>query len=171
MMRSFRFLVFGLGALLLAHDSAQAQRRGGGGGGARPAPPARSTARTSVNADRGENANRAQNLNRTQNVNVNRTTNANVNRDVNVNVHRDVDVDVHRYGYNGCCYHPVATAVAVTAVAVTTAAIIGSMVHSIPPSCSEVFINGYTYEQCGSTWYQPQFVGTNTTYVVIAPPR
>jgi hypothetical protein len=31
-------------------------------------------------------------------------------------------------------------------------------------------VNGLTYQQCGSTWYQPQFAGTSTTYVVVAPP-
>ncbi|MFP6559095.1 hypothetical protein WJ542_12360 [Paraburkholderia sp. B3] len=27
-----------------------------------------------------------------------------------------------------------------------------------------------TYEQCGPTWYQPQYVGTQVRYVVVAPP-
>jgi aquaporin Z len=29
---------------------------------------------------------------------------------------------------------------------------------------------GVTYQQCGSVWYQPQFVGTGTTYVVVNAP-
>jgi hypothetical protein len=66
----------------------------------------RHTSRTSVN----------------RNVNVNRSANVNVNRHVNV----DVDVDHHR--------HPVATAAAVTAIAAVTAAVVGSMVSSVPPS-------------------------------------
>ncbi len=106
-----------------------------------------------------------------RNVNVNRNANVNVNR--NVNVDRDVNVNVHGgyYGGYGCCYHPVATAAAVTATAKVTAAVVGSIVHSIPPSCSTVIVNGLTYSQCGSTWYQPQFVGTTTTYVVVNAPR
>jgi hypothetical protein len=32
-------------------------------------------------------------------------------------------------------------------------------------------VNGITYQQCGSTWYQPQFAGTSTTYVVVNPPQ
>jgi hypothetical protein len=67
--------------------------------------------------------------------------------------------------------HPVATAAAVTATAVVTAAVVGSIVHSVPPSCSTVVVNGLAYQQCGSTWYQPQFSGTTTTYVVVNPPR
>ena len=31
--------------------------------------------------------------------------------------------------------------------------------------------NGIAYQQCGNVWYQPQFVGTSTTYVVVNQPR
>jgi hypothetical protein len=130
----------------------------------------RGSARTSVNHDRNANVNQNRNTNVNQNRNVNVNQNVNVNRDVNVNVDRDVDVHVHGgYGYydNDCCFHPVA---AVAAVAVT-AAVIGSIVNSIPPSCTAVAVNGFTYQQCGSTWYQPQFVGSTTSYVVVAAPR
>jgi hypothetical protein len=105
--------------------------------------------------------------------NVNR--NINVNRNANVNVNRNVNVNNNYYrgGYygGGCCYHPVATAAAVTAAAVVTAAVVGSIVNSVPPSCTSVIVNGFAYRQCGSTWYQPQFSGTATTYVVVNPPR
>ena len=117
---------------------------------------ARSSSRTSVN--------RNTHVNRNTNINHNRNTNVNVNSHRNVNI--DVDVDHH----HGCCYHdyhPVARATAVVA----TAAVIGSIVTSIPPSCTVVMVNGLTYQQCGSTWYQPQFVGTTTSYVVVAAPR
>jgi hypothetical protein len=127
----------------------------------------RGSARTSVN--RSGNVNRNANVNR--NVNVNQ--NVNVNR--NVNVHHDVDV-YHHGGYygGGCCYHdyhPVATAAAVTATAMVTAAVIGSIVNTLPPSCTSIVVNGIGYQQCGSTWYQPQFSGTSTTYVVVNAPR
>jgi hypothetical protein len=121
----------------------------------------RGSAQTSVN--RNANVNRNTNVNANRNVNVNQ--NVNVNRDVNVNVHGG-------YGYNnGCCYHPVAAAAAVTGAAMVTAAAIGSMVHTLPPACSAVVVNGTTYQQCGSTWYQPQFVGTTANYIVVAAPR
>jgi hypothetical protein len=132
----------------------------------------------SANVDRSANVNRSANVDRSASVN----RSANVNRDVNVNnvnrnvnVDRDVDVNVdHRYGGGwgyGCCYHPGATAAAVTAAAVTTAAVVGSAVHTLPPSCGAVTVNGFTYQQCGSTWYQPQFSGSSVTYVVVNPPR
>lgn len=103
-----------------------------------------------------------------RNVNVNRNRNVNVNRHVDID--RDVDVHVHG-GYRGCCYHPVATAAAVTATAMVTAAVVGSIVQALPPSCTAVVVNGLGYQQCGSAWYQPQFSGTTTTYVVVNPPR
>jgi hypothetical protein len=48
--------------------------------------------------------------------------------------------------------------------------VIGSIVYSLPPSCTSVFVNGYTYQQCGSTWYKPQYVGTSVQYVVVTSP-
>jgi hypothetical protein len=99
------------------------------------------------------------------NRNVNRNRHVNVNR--NVNVHRDIDIDVDRH-YHG--YHPVATAVGVAAAATVTAAVVGSIVHSLPPSCSAMVVNGMTYQQCGGTWYQPQYVGTQVSYVVVNAP-
>ena len=114
------------------------------------------------------------NHNHNKNVNVNR----NVNKNVNVNTHRNVDVDVHHHGGyygGGCCYHdnyhPLATAAAVTATAMVTSAIIGSIVNTVPSGCSTVVVNGFAYQQCGSTWYQPQIAGSSTTYIVVNPPR
>jgi hypothetical protein len=138
---------------------------------------ARATSRSSVNHNTNNNVNRNTNVN--NNTNVNRNTNVNnnvnVNRNTNVNVNRDVNVNVNThggyYGGGGCCYHPVATAAAVTATAVVTAAVVGSMVNTLPPACSVVSVNGITYQQCGGTWYQPQFSGGNTTYVVVNAPR
>jgi hypothetical protein len=83
----------------------------------------------------------------------------------NLNVHRDLDVDVDRD------YHPIATAAAVGTVAVATAAVVGSVVHTLPPACGAVQVNNVTYQQCGSAWYQPQYAGTQLTYVVVNPPR
>jgi len=86
----------------------------------------------------------------------------NVNRNVNVNRNINVDVD-HDY------YRPGAGLAVAGAVAVTAAAI-GSVAYSIPPSCVTVVRAGATYQQCGNTWYQPQYAGTSVNYVVVAPP-
>ena len=77
------------------------------------------------------------------------------------------------YGGGRCynSYHPVATAAAVTATAMVTAAVVGSIVNTVPSGCSTVIVNGFAYQQCGSTWYQPQMSGSSTTYIVVNPPR
>ena len=134
--------------LLLSCGPIFAQRGGG-------------SARTSVNG----------NVNRNANVNSNKNVNANINHNANVNVNKNVNVNVNHGGYyGGCCYHT-NTAAVVATTAIVTAAVIGSRVYALPPACTVVMINGLTYQQCGSTWYQPQFVGTTTAYVVVAAPR
>ncbi len=157
-------LVFLLTAMLVAGD------RGGN---------VRSSARSNVNnagTNRNANANRNNNANRNTNVNRNNNVNrnANVNRNTNVNVNRDVNVNTHGnyYGGGGCCYHQSVGGAVATAAAVTaTAVVVGSMVNTLPPSCTVAEVNGISYQQCGSTWYQPQFSGGDTTYVVVNAPR
>lgn len=67
-------------------------------------------------------------------------------------------------------HHPFAVASAVTAGVAVTNAIIGSIVREVPAQCVPVSVNGVTYQQCGSTWYQPQYMGTAVQYVVVPPP-
>ena len=100
---------------------------------------------------------------RTNNVRSTSVNRVNVNKNVNVNVNNN----------RGCCnngwdndYHPIATAAAVTATVAVTSAVIGSMVRTVPAGCVPVNYGGMIYQQCGSTWYQPQ----GTQYVVINPP-
>ena len=132
----------------------------------------RGGARTSVNA--GGNRNVSAGGNRNANVDRNYNSNSNVNRNTNVNVNRNIDVNTDNnwnHGMGGCCYHPVATAAAVTTAAVVTAAVVGSVVNSVPSSgCQSVVVNGMGYTQCGATWYQPQYAGTQVTYVVVNQP-
>jgi len=136
---------------LVAAPMAEAAPRGGGGGGG-----AKHT--TQVNNSRSDV--------RTNNV---RSTSVN-NTNVNVNKNVNVNVDNNR---GGCCnngwdndYHPVATAAAVTAAVVVTSAVVGSMVRTVPAGCVPVNYGGMIYQQCGSTWYQPQ----GPQYVVVYPP-
>lgn len=83
-----------------------------------------------------------------------------------VSVRRDIDIDIdYRH------HRPVATAVGVAAAVSVTAAAIGTIVHSLPPACSVVVVNGITYQNCGGAWYQPQYAGTQITYVVVNPPQ
>lgn len=112
--------------------------------------PVRGTTRTSVHSG-GSSA---------RNTNVHRNTNVSVNRDI------DVDVDDRNDGHWYGGYHPVAR----TAGALATAAVIGVIVYSLPPSCVTVVRADVTYQQCGSTWYQPQYAGTQVSYVVVNAP-
>jgi hypothetical protein len=97
---------------------------------------------------------------RTRNVRNTSVNNVNVNRNVNVNA------NVDRHGGWDDDYHPVATAAAVTAAVGVTSAVVGSIVHSVPSNCVPVNYGGMVYQQCGSTWYQPQ----GAQYVVVNPP-
>lgn len=142
---------------------------------ARPSKPkarARHDAKPTINhnADRNRNRN-ARDRNRDRN-NDNRYTNVS-NNNVNVNVNRNVRYDDYDHRHHDHWddwdddWHPWATAAAVT----MTAAVIGSIVASIPPDCSTVIVNGISYSQCGNTWYQPQYYGSSVQYVVVNPPR
>lgn len=103
--------------------------------------------------------------------NVNFSGNRNINVNNNVNVNRNYNGNIGGACYGGCYNrgwdHPVAAAAAVGAAAAVTAAAIGSVAYSIPPDC--VMTGGYY--QCGSTWYQPQYQGTDVQYVVVNAPQ
>lgn len=141
-----------LAGLALAPLAEAAGRGGGHGGGGHPAGGG-GKRQVQAKHDRADV--------RTNNVRSTSVNNVNVNRNVNVNV----DVDNHRGGWDDD-YHPVATAAAVTAAVAVTSAVVGSIVRSVPPGCVPVNYGGIIYQQCGSTWYQPQ----GTQYIVINPP-
>ncbi len=177
MKRSFgKLLPASLAALVLASfamapyaDAAAARGGGGGGGGARAAGSGGGGGARAAGSGGGAARQSAQVDNTKADARTNNVRSTSVN---NVNVDRDVNVNVEGI-HGGCChggwdndYHPVATAAAVgTAVAVTSA-VVGSMVRSVPPSCVPVNYGGMVYQQCGSTWYQPQ----GSQYVVVNPP-
>jgi hypothetical protein len=153
-----KLLLAPLAALALASVAlaplAEAQGKRGGGAGAR--------------AGGGGGAKNVQVNNSRKDVRSNNVRNTSVNN-VNVNRNTNINVDVDHRG--GCCgwdddYHPIATAAAVTATVAVTSAIVGSIVNAPPPGCVPVNYGGIVYQQCGTTWYQPQ----GTQYVVINPP-
>lgn len=107
--------------------------------------------------------------------NIDRNVDRNFNRDVNRD--RDVNWGDGDIGWDndwndwGCChYHPIARAAVATGAAYATAAAIGSIAYSLPSTCTTVYVSDISYYQCGSTWYQPQFVGTTTQYIVVEDP-
>lgn len=162
-------------------------------------PRGRANARASINRPHAGNVQRAQHIPvqrnvgqrnnampRNEHINSNRqmsagnrvgNRNTRVNNSVhNVNIdnHRDVDIDVDgrgRYGYDDH-YHPIATAAAVTATVAVTSAVVGAIFSpaQIPSDCVQVMRYNTAYMQCGSTWFQPQYQGSNVTYVVVNAP-
>ena len=158
-----RFVLAPCLALIVAGLVAPAEAaREGGGGGARAGGAQAGAARAGGGGAKQAQVNNANKDVRTNNVRNTSVNNVNVNKNVNVNVDSN---------HGGCCgwdddYHPVATAAAVTATVAVTAAIVGSIVNVPPPGCVPVNYGGMVYQQCGSTWYQPQ----GAQYVVISPP-
>ena len=161
-------------ASIMALQQRAQTRQGAGANRSRPSKPkpaARNSSKKSVNHNRDRNPNRNSGNRNNNNRNNNRITNVSGN-DVNINVDRNVRYDDHHHHHDHWDdwdddWHPWATAAAVT----MTAAVIGSIVASIPPDCSTVIVNGISYSQCGSTWYQPQYYGSSVQYVVVNPPR
>ena len=152
---SLRMSVAALGLVLglsLVPSFAEAQRRGGGGRGG--------------GGFRGGGGGGFGGRGGAARANVNRDFARPANRDVNRNIDRDwdVDVDVDRG------WHPVARAAAWGTAAAVTAAAIGSVAYSLPPSCVITVVDGVSYNQCGGVWYAPQFEGSTVSYVVVSPP-
>ena len=47
----------------------------------------------------------------------------------------------------------------------------GSAIYDLPDDCVTTIVDGVTYEHCGDLWYEPQFSGTSTTYIVVKNPH
>ena len=162
---------FALAPVAEALGGAGARAGGGGGGGGAARAGGSGGARASAGGGGSRQINSSQTDARANNVRSSSVNNVNSNRNTNINANRNVNVNVDNQG--GCCgggwdndYHPVATAVAVTGAVAVTSAVIGSMVRTVPANCVPVNYGGMVYQQCGSTWYQPQ----GGQYVVINPP-
>lgn len=75
--------------------------------------------------------------------------------------------------WDGCCYYGSRWGAAAVGYAAGTiaASSLGSVVYELPPTtCTSTVVNGITYQQCGDTWYKPEFTGTTVSYVVVSPP-
>ena len=162
---------FALAPVAEALGGAGARAGGGGGGGGAARAGGGGGARAGAGGGGGRQIDSSQTDARANNVRSSSVNNVNSNRNTNINANRNVNVNVDNQG--GCCgggwdndYHPVARAVAVTGAVAVTSAVIGSMVRTVPANCVPVNYGGMVYQQCGSTWYQPQ----GGQYVVINPP-
>ncbi len=145
--------------------AASSVHRGAGGAGAQRAAAARPQAATrpaNVNRGGGNTAYGGGNVARGG---ANRVNTGNINTGNNVNI----DVD-NGWDHNGWDYHPVARGVAFGTAAAVTSAVVGSMIYSLPPSCTNRVYGGVTYSYCNGAWYQPQYSGSQVTYVVVNQP-
>ena len=130
-----------------------------------------------VNANAGNRANTGNRVNSGNRVNTgDRVNTGNVNagnrvNTGNVNVNRvDINIDVD-HGWDGDRhYHPIAAGVVIGATAAVTAAAIGSMYYTLPPSCSPYPYSGHSYYYCGGAYYSPRYQGDTVTYVVVEKP-
>jgi hypothetical protein len=46
----------------------------------------------------------------------------------------------------------------------------GSVVTTLPSGCVTQIVGNVTYQQCGATWYQPQYSGSTVEYVIVDQP-
>lgn len=70
--------------------------------------------------------------------------------------------------YGGYPAYPVGGVAAGMAVGSTMTA---AAFNAQKASCRTLVVNGVSYYQCGSTWYQPSYQGSRVTYVVVNPPK
>ncbi|HWU55369.1 MAG TPA: hypothetical protein VN175_07695, partial [Rhizomicrobium sp.] len=145
--------------------------RGGGGGGFSGARSAPTGIQRGAGGGNLSGANRA-NFSGGNRANVSGGNRANVGNGNRANIGngsgnfsgntRNVNINADNGWGGGCCgyNHPVAAGMAVAGAAAVTAAAIGSMAYSLPPGCSPY--GGYY--NCGGTYYQPQYSGSDVTY-------
>ncbi len=137
--------------------------RGGGGHAGRGNVNRSNVNRSNVNRS---NVNRS-NVNRNTNRNVNRNTNRNVNRNTNRNTNINIDNDRYYGGsYNRGGYYGAGAVVA----GVVTGLAIGSIVASVPTTCTTVYANGIAYRNCSGTYYEPYYQGSTVSYRVVNSP-
>jgi hypothetical protein len=82
----------------------------------------------------------------------------------------DINVGNGSGGWGGYYDHPVAAGVVTGAVIGATAAAVGSTYYDLPPGCPPATYGGSTYYSCGGAYYQPQYEGTDITYVTVNDP-
>ena len=138
-----------------------ANRPAGGGAGAGAG------GRTNIGGDRTNVANRPAG-DRT-NIGSGDRTNISSDRPINIQDNDIVAGGGHWDNDYGCCSGWGAAAAGFAAGAITAAAI-GSSVYALPPACPVAVYGGVTYNHCGGVWYQPQFQGSETTYIVVEAP-
>jgi hypothetical protein len=172
-------VVLGAAALSMALADGAAARGGGGGGGGRGGGGGGQMAQGSVaaanrSAGGATLADRSGSRSNISTGDINTGNRNNINNG-NINVGNDINIDIDG-GYGNRPHvshpiapsHPVGAAVAVGAIAATTAAVAGSYYYSLPPGCTTVTINGVSYNECGTVYYQQRWEGNDVVYVAVS---
>jgi hypothetical protein len=55
-------------------------------------------------------------------------------------------------------------------VVVQSPTTIGTVVTTLPGSCTRVTKGSATYFDCSNVWYLPQYLSSGVTYMIVAPP-
>jgi hypothetical protein len=74
-------------------------------------------------------------------------------------------------GYQDYDYKAVtSTAAAVNAAVATNTMVMGTVLYTPPSAYIITIVNGITYYKAAGNWYQPQFNGSTTIYVIVPAP-
>jgi hypothetical protein len=65
---------------------------------------------------------------------------------------------------------PEADAAVVGSACVADTLAIGSIVSTLPDDTFVTEVNGRAYRRCGNVWFQPEYTGSDVTYVVVHAP-
>jgi hypothetical protein len=99
-----------------------------------------------------------------------RTPRSNINTG-NVNVGNTVNVGGSDWGWGGNgAWGAVAAGVTAGAIAGSIASGPGTVVYSLPPSCTTVYVNGISYQSCDGAYYQPSYQGSTVVYQTVPSP-
>ncbi len=85
----------------------------------------------------------------------------------NVNINNNVNVNGGWGAYYGPGWGEVAAG---AAAGVATGLAIGASVAYLPPAATPIVVSNQTYYVVGNTYYQPCFIGAETSYCVVASP-
>ena len=102
-----------------------------------------------------------------------------MNRPVN---NWDVDIDGGWGAGWGCCHYGYGLGAAAVGAAAGYAAAEyyddddyyaypSPVTYGLPADCTTTVVNGVTYQQCGSDYYEPQFSGSEVTYISVNSPQ
>jgi hypothetical protein len=104
---------------------------------------------------------------------VNQTPTVSANPPTNAYITAASSPNYYESGYHDYDYSAgtTKTAAAVAAAVDLNTTVMGTILYTPPAAYIITIVNGITYFQAAGAWYQPQFNGTTTVYVIVPAPR